>query len=123
MASKKIYSNLPTINREITRDFFETYFQYDSSVTENEFNAVVAYFENRSDNTLAAGALALAVITTASERGIPVMEILDRFSKLSKQQIDTYLASFINLSRVPSSLLGVSNLPSLNKYVARQILP
>lgn len=38
-------------------------------------------------------------------------------------EIDAYLTVFLNLNRVGSSLLGISNQPQTNKYVQRAILP
>ena len=122
MFSTRIYTNLPSINQEITREFFETYFKTKTTITENDLSAIVSYFEGRADNTLAANALALAVLISSVEKNIPPMEILDRFKKYSKQQIDAYLATFINFSRIPTSLLGISNLPRTSQYVDRQIL-
>lgn len=122
MASR-IYTNLPTVTKEVTADFFETYFSPNLPVAENEYNAILSYFETRADNPIAANALALSVLTGALEQDTPPMEVLDRFKKLSQQQIDTYLAAFINLSRYPTSLLGVSNIPTTSKYVERAIRP
>lgn len=38
-------------------------------------------------------------------------------------ELDAYLTVFLNLNRVGSSLLGISNQPQTNKYVQRAILP
>lgn len=44
-----------------------------------------------------------------------------RQSNLS--ELDAYLTMFLNLNRVGTSLLGISNQPQTNKYVQRAILP
>lgn len=38
-------------------------------------------------------------------------------------EVNAYLTAFLNLNRVNTSLLGVSNQPQINKYVNRAILP
>lgn len=38
-------------------------------------------------------------------------------------ELNSYLAMFLNLNRVNTSLLGVSNEPQTNKYIKRAILP
>ena len=48
--------------------------------------------------------------------------ILDEFRKLNKNELNAYLTMFLNLNRVGTSLLGLSNSPQLNKYIARSIL-
>lgn len=44
-----------------------------------------------------------------------------RRSNLS--ELDAYLTMFLNLNRVGTSLLGISNQPQTNKYIQRAILP
>lgn len=120
---KRIYTNLPSVTKEITVEFFETYFSPDIAISDNDFSAILSYFEKRADNPIAANALALAVITGAIAQDAPPMEVLDKFKTFNKQQIDSYLAAFINLSRYPTSLLGISNAPTVSKYVERSIKP
>jgi hypothetical protein len=117
-----IYSNLPSDSKEVTQKFFEQYFDKQIAISENELSAIIGYFESRTNNKLAANALALAVITGAVEQDLRPMEILDQFKKLPQQQLDTYLAYFLNLTRYPTSLVGLSTLPVPNTYVSRSIL-
>lgn len=41
----------------------------------------------------------------------------------SISEIDAYLTTFLNLNRVNTSLLGITNTPQTSKYVTRAILP
>jgi hypothetical protein len=116
-----IYSNLPIDTKEVTQQFFEQYFDKKIAISENELSAIVAYFDARTKNTQAAQALALAVISGAVEQDLLPMEILDQFKRLPQQQLDTYLAYFLNLTRYPTSLLGLATIPVANKYVTRAI--
>lgn len=93
------------------------------SVAQNIDDAIIAYFEQVADNKESARALASAVVLTSVSEGINPMETLDEFSKFSKGQLNDYLTMFLNLSRVNTSYLGVSNRPTTSKYVARTILP
>tara|TARA_B110000977_G_C10947469_1_gene443352 strand:+ start:667 stop:1035 length:369 start_codon:yes stop_codon:yes gene_type:complete len=117
------YSNLPIGEIDATKSFFENFFNQRIAISENEINAIVGYFQKRTPNKDAANALALAVINGAVEQNLPPMEILDQFKRLPQDQIDTYLAYFLNLTRYPTSLVGLSNVPAVSKYVARSILP
>jgi hypothetical protein len=40
-----------------------------------------------------------------------------------KNELNAYLTMLLNLNRVNTSLLGISNSPQTNKYIARAILP
>ena len=118
-----IYSNLPIQTSEVATDFFEQYFDLNKTVSENELYAIIGYFESKALNTEAAKALSIAVIQGAIDQNLQPMEVLDQFKKLPKQQLDTYLAYFLNLTRYPSSLIGLSSKQSSNIYVQRSILP
>lgn len=117
------YSNFPLGDVNVTTDYFENFFGQRIAISENELNAIVGYFQKKTTNKQAADALALAVISGSVEQDLPPMEILDQFKRLPQDQIDTYLAYFLNLSRYPTSLVGLSNVPAVSKYVSRSILP
>ena len=111
------------VSQPNTEEFFNNFFtkQYDISPDAND--AVVTFFEHITDNKESAQALSAAVIYTCLTEEIDPMSILQEFSGLSQGELDAYLAMFLNLNRIPSSLLGVSNTPVTNKYVARTFLP
>ena len=82
----------------------------------------LTYFEKFCENEESALALSSAVIYTARVQNIDVMEILDEFKKLNKDQLGPYISYFLNLSRVGTSLIGVQNSTLRNKYVLRTII-
>lgn len=112
-----------SVSQPNTQEFFNNFFtkQYDISPDAND--AVVTFFEDITDNKESAQALSAAVIYTCLTQDIDPLSILQEFSGLSQGELDAYLAMFLNLNRIPSSLLGVSNTPVTNKYVARTFLP
>lgn len=118
-----IYSNLPTVDKDVAVKFFEQYFSKGASVTENEVNAVVAYFDARTTNKEVANAMAIAVLHGAYEQSLTPMQVLDQFKSMDTKQLDSYLAYFLNLTRYPTSLLGLTNTPRAGRYVKRSILP
>lgn len=118
-----LYSNIPEINQDVAVKFFEQYFNQKVAITENEVNAIVAYFEGRALTTEAANAMVVAVIQGATDQNLKPMEILEQFKVMDNKQIDSYLAYFLNLTRYPTSLLGLSNIPRVSKYVERAIKP
>lgn len=111
------------VSQPNTEEFFNNFFtkQYDISPDAND--AVVTFFEHITDNKESAQALSAAVIYTCLTEDIDPMSILQEFSGLAQGELDAYLAMFLNLNRIPSSLLGVTNTPVTNKYVARTFLP
>jgi hypothetical protein len=103
--------------------YFNNFFSPTFTVSPNVDDAVISYFETVADNKESAKILASAVMYTARTRGVNPMSILSEFTKLPKGEINSYLAMFLNLQRVGTSLLGLTTQPVTSKYVARAILP
>ena len=111
------------VSQPNTEEFFNNFFTKQYNISPDANDAVVAFFELVTDNKESAQALSAAVIYTCLTQEINPMSILQQFSGLSQGELDAYLAMFLNLNRIPSSLLGVSNTPVTNKYVQRTFLP
>lgn len=115
--------NLNAIATADANKFFNNFFNIPVEVSSNIDSAIIAYFEQISDNKEAAKALASAVIYTSIKQGTNPMETLKEFIKLSPGELDAYTAMFLNFERVGTSYLGVTNQPTYNKYIQRAILP
>jgi hypothetical protein len=103
--------------------YFNNFFNFPVEVSSNVDSAIVAHFEQISDNKESARALASAVIYTAIKQGINPMAALDEFKKIPLGDLSTYTALFLNFERIGTSFLGLKNRPAQNKYVSRAILP
>jgi hypothetical protein len=103
--------------------YFNNYFGPTFQVSQNVDDAILSYFEEVCDNKAAAKIMASAVIYTSYTQKIDPMETLKEFIRVPKGQLNEYLTMFLNLQRVGTSYLGVTNSPVLNKYVERTILP
>jgi hypothetical protein len=86
-------------------------------------DAMLAFFEKFTGNSDSAQVLASSIIFTSAMQGIDPIGLLNEFKNLQAGQLNNYLAAFININRVPTSLLGVQNQPRISKYVQRAILP
>lgn len=103
--------------------YFNNYFGPTFKVSPNVDAAVLSYFEEVCDNKAAAELLASAVMYTSYTQKINPMQTLTEFTKLPKGELNNYLTMFLNLQRVGTSYLGISNQPITNKYINRAILP
>ena len=106
-----------------TQTFFNNYFKPTFVVSTNIDDAVIAFFEQITDTKAAARLIASAVIYTSLEQNIDPMSTIEKFSRLNKPELTSYLVMFLNLNRVGTSYLGINNNPTVSKYVARMILP
>lgn len=103
--------------------YFNNYFSPTFQVNSNIDAAVLSYFENVCSNKNAAEILASAVIYTSYTQQVNPMDTLAEFTKLPKGDLNAYLTMFLNLQRVGTSYLGITNRPVTNKYINRAILP
>ena len=70
-------------------------------------DAIVAFFEQYTGNSLSGQQLAATVIYTAQAQNLDPMMLLSEFKKLNPGQLNTYLAAFLNYNRVPTSQIGI----------------
>jgi len=103
--------------------YFNNYFIQPTTISSNQNDAVIAYFQQVTNgNNQAAQILASTVIYTALSQGIDPMSIIQQFQAVPKGDLTLYLAMFLNLNRVGTSLVGKNNNPIVNKYINRAIL-
>jgi hypothetical protein len=117
--------NLSPINagNPESSNYFNNYFNTTFNVSSNIDAAILSYFDSVTDNRASAKALASAVIYTSKTQGMDPMATLQEFTKLPRGQLDAYLTMFLNVQRIGTSYLGITNQPITNKYVNRAILP
>ena len=119
----KATNNLQSIPQDKTQTYFNNYYDPKFDISTDVDNTVVSFFERQTNNKQSAKALAGALMLTAKAQNMDPMEVLQGFMKLDKGQLDAYLAMYLNLNRVGTSYLGVTNSPSTSSYVKRMILP
>ena len=121
-------SNLATVNIGVNNStpvntYFNNYFITPGNVSGDQNSAVTAFFESvTGGNKQSAAVLASTVIYTAMSQGINPMTIVQQFQAVPKGELTLYLAMFLNLNRIGTSLVGVNNNSPQNKYVTRAIL-
>lgn len=102
--------------------YFNNFYSIPFNVSANVNDAMTAFFERYTQNAAAGKNLAAAVLYTAMSQGLDPMVVLSDFEKLPKGQLDNYLIAFLNVSRVPTSMLGKKTTTGTSPYVTRTIL-
>jgi hypothetical protein len=117
----------PDLNSDLAKSsatkYFNNFYATPFNVSAGANDAIVAFFEQYAQNTTAAKNLASAVLYTAMSQNIDPMSILSDFENLPKGQLNNYLAAFLNISRYPTSSLGINNgTKATSPFVTRSIL-
>jgi hypothetical protein len=112
-----------TAAQDPTTSYFNNFYVSPFSVSQGVDDAFISFFEKITANKDTARALAGSVIYTAKAQGLDPMSVMQQFSSLPLGQLNAYLVLFLNTNRISTSFLGISNLPKINFYVKRTILP
>jgi hypothetical protein len=96
-------SNLNTTATNQTTRYFNNFFLPQNTVSSNTNDAIVSFFEQQSGNAESARLLAQAVIDTAFAQREDPLDVLDQFRNLTNNELNAFLALYLNTSRVPTS--------------------
>lgn len=104
-----------------TNAFFTNFYSFKFNLSTNVNDAVQIYFQQVTGDIESAKILAATVIYTSLARGTDPMAIIEKFKNTPKGELDLYVATFLNLNRVNTSLLGVKNKPRTGFFVQRSV--
>jgi hypothetical protein len=122
LTSNQPPSNLNTTNTNSTTKYFNNFFEPVYSISTDTNDLIVSYFQEQTGNLESAKLLAQAVYDTALSQREDPLAVLDQFRALPQGELNAFLALYLNISRVPTSLLGVQNTPKTNQLVTRTII-
>ena len=102
--------------------YFNNFFVKDINVSADVNDNIVAFFDGYTGNQSSAKILATSVILTSLAQNVNPMSTLAELKKVGPGELNTYLAMFLNLNMVGTSLLGLNNQPITSNYIKRTIL-
>jgi hypothetical protein len=108
--------------RKDVEQYFNNLFQPTLNVPVDAESAILSYFESVTGDKESAKNLTNAVVFTSLASGSTPMKILADFKKVPPGELNLYLATFLNLNRINTSLLGLTNQPRASVFVKRSIL-
>jgi len=115
-------SNLDSSGSNQTTRFFNNFFIPSQTVSSNTNDAILSFFEQQTGSADSARLLAQAVIDTAFAQREDPLVVLDQFQKLPNNELNAFLALYLNTSRVATSYLGIQATARTSPYVTRTIL-
>ena len=118
------YGNLPPkYQGEKTTSYYDTFFKNGLNTSSNVNDAFIGYFQSVTGDRDSGITLAGSVLYVALSTGVQPMTLLDEFRKLEPGELNSYMATVLNINRKGTSLLGITNTPKPNQYITRAILP
>ncbi len=118
-------SNIRSVVQSPTSEtaYFNNVSNLQSSIGSNLDATIIGFFEQISQDKDTARNIAKSVIQTAFNRGLDPNAVFAEFIRMKPTELNGYVTMFLNLDRVGTSFLGISNLPETNKYIKRAIHP
>ena len=108
-------------NTDLTVQIFDKFYNYQESVSAQEYDAVYSYLLSVFSTPSQAGNFTTIMFRMSGASGIPVMELLQSLQGLAKPQVTLTFAYYLNTFQSPSTLLGTQQTVVPNYYVAHNI--
>jgi len=91
---------------ELTKKFFDNYFQKEISYNPSEVDAVIGYFLKRGFEKTSAINTASVLLQQAEIDNLNVQELLDTLKGVTDVQLSIIVAQILNFNRSKTSALG-----------------
>lgn len=116
---------IPNLSKKIdtgTQVFFDAYYTEPVNFSDNELNAVKAFFETRGFEESAALAVSITIIKQAKADNIKVFKILDTLKTYQKVQLNSIVAEILNYNRKRTSVVGFKKQTNVSLFESRNII-
>jgi hypothetical protein len=113
--------NNPNPALDATVRLFDSFYQYNVTVPQNDYDVVYSFFKSVFVTEQAAGSFTVTLFRISDESGISVYDLLDDLEKRPVMEITATLAYYLNGIRSPSTLLGYRAPATPNFYAARNV--
>lgn len=116
---------IPNISKRSDRGvqlFFDTYYTKDINFTDNDLNAIIAFFESRGFDSSASIAVSNSLLTQAKAEKIPVFKLIDTLKSYTGLQLSTVVAEILNYNRRRTSAIGFKREKNISTLESRNII-
>jgi hypothetical protein len=113
--------NYANPNKDATVQIFDRFYDYETAVPVDAYDAVNSYFRSVFGTGEAAGNFTVSLFRTAELSGTPVMSLLQQIRGQTGTDLTLSLAYYLNITRSNSTLLGLNLATQPNYYVAHNI--
>lgn len=98
----------PTDSAGEVKEFFDKYFSKKISVTSNQVDSVVGFFQKRGFDKNSATAIASVLLQQAKIDNVNIYKLLDTLGGLNEVSISKLVATILNTNRSKMSAIGFS---------------
>jgi hypothetical protein len=103
------------------KEFFDKYLVKKISLTSNQVNAVIGFFEKRGFGKQSAVAISSVLLQQADIDGVNIFKLLDTLKGLNEVQLNNLVSTILNNNRSRFSSIGYRSNPSSQTREQRNI--
>jgi len=112
----------PRSSLDKTVRLYDQFYNFELVVDSNQYEIVYSFFLERSKSQNVAKNFSLILFRIANTTGENVLDLLEYMRSTNKLEVNALLAYYLNNARSKTTLYGVTNIPSPNQFVQRNIL-
>ena len=109
-------------NLDQTVRIFDSFYSFNAIVNAVEYDIVYSYFYSISNQKTVAGNFTTMLFRISNITGEDALILLDYIKGNSKLQTSALMAYYLNSIKSKTTLYGVSNTPSPNQLIQRNIV-
>jgi hypothetical protein len=109
-------------SKDLTKQFFDNYYNQEISYNASEVDAVIGYFLKRGFEKTAAVNTASVLLQQASVDQLTVFQLLDTLKGVNDVQLSNIVAQILNLNRSKTSTIGYRTADLTQLFDQRQII-
>ena len=123
MADSTSFSDNPKkVTQELTKKFFDNYYNREINYNASEVDAVIGYFLKRGFDKIAAVNTASVLLQQADIDQITVFKLIDTLKGVNDVQLSNIVAQILNINRSKVSTLGYRVPEKTQLFEQRQII-
>jgi len=120
-------TNLPTDTTNdsaaSTKDFFNSYYTEGISLSSNDIDAAIGFFQSRGFDISAASAVSATLLSQSKIEKVNIFKILDTLKGLNSLQLNRIVSEILNYNRLNISTLGYRvDTSENNQYETRNVI-
>jgi len=106
-----------------TKDFFNSYYKEGISLSSNDIDAAIGFFQSRGFDISAATSVAATLLSQSKIEKVNIFQILDTLKGLNSLQLNRIVSEILNYNRLNISTLGYRiDTSTNNQYEIRNVI-
>ena len=106
-----------------TKDFFNSYYTEGISLSSNDIDAAIGFFQSRGFDISAASAVSATLLAQSKVEKVNIFKILDTLKGLNSLQLNRIVSEILNYNRLNISTLGYRlDTSTNNQYETRNVI-